>query len=286
MSVSIQMQHPFQPSEAQLALQALCASTTVPLDEVLYWIAKDEDPQTPDTLLDQLDNIASGIHLRPQSDMLDAICRINQHLFHTLEFSGDTEDYYHPQNSLLHRVLERKKGLPIILGVIYIEVAKRLGIEIEGIGFPKHFLIQPANTDRPFFIDPFDAGNILVEEDLRAWHEIWGVEQSFEMCVQSSSNQNIVLRMCHNLFYAHKRLNHYEGMLRSLERLMVLQPDITELHRTRSVVLGRLQRYTESIEALEHYMLYNPQSPDILECQHTLMLLQQLANAPSTNETR
>ena len=64
---------------------------------------------------------------------------------------------------------------------------------------------------------------------------------------------------------------------------MVHTMDITELHRTRSVVLGRLQRYTESIEALEHYMLYNPQSPDILECQHTLMLLQQLASAPSMN---
>ena len=286
MSVSIQMQHPFKPSEAQLALQALCASNTISLDEVLYWIAKDEDPCTPDTLLDQLDRIASSVHLRNPSDTLDSICRINQHLFHTLKFAGDTEDYYHPQNSLLHKVLTRKRGLPIILGIIHIEVAKRLGIEVEGIGFPKHFLIQPVRAERPFFIDPFDAGNILVEEDLRAWHEIWGIEQSFEACILPSTTKSIVLRVCHNLFYAHKRLNHYEGMLRSLERLMVLQPDITELHRTRSVVLGRLQRYTESIEALEHYMLYNPQSPDILECQHTLMLLQQLAHAPSTNQTR
>ncbi len=277
MSVSIQMQHPFQPSEAQLALQALCASNTIPLDEALYWIAKDEDPKTPDNLLAQFDAIASGIHLRPHSDMLDSICRINQHLFHTLGFSGDTEDYYHPQNSLIHRVLERNKGLPIILGVIYIEVAKRLGIEIEGIGFPKHFLIKPAHTERPFFIDPFDSGNILVEEDLRAWHEIWGVEQSFEACVQSSSTQSIVLRVCHNIFYAHKRLNQYEGMLRSLERLMVLQPNITELHRTRSVILGRLHRYTESIEALELYLLYNPQTEDVLDCQHTLLLLKQLS---------
>ena len=109
MSVSIQMQH-LPTIRAQLALQALCASNSVPLDEVLYWIAKDEDPQTPDTLLEQLDDIAAGIHLRPQSDMLDAICRINQHLFHTLGFSGDTEDYYHPQNSMLHRVLAAKRS--------------------------------------------------------------------------------------------------------------------------------------------------------------------------------
>ena len=60
--------------------------------------------------------------------------------------------------------------------------------------------------------------------------------------------------MCHNLFYAHKRLGHFEGMLRSLERLMVLQPELTELYRTRSVILGRLKRYAESIESLELYM--------------------------------
>ena len=85
--------------------------------------------------------------------------------------------------------------------------------------------------------------------------------------------------MCHNLFYEHKRLGHSEGMLRSLERLMVLQPELTELHRTRSVVLGRLKRYAESIEALELYMLYNPETEDILECQHTLVLLHQLLHS-------
>jgi regulator of sirC expression with transglutaminase-like and TPR domain len=277
MSVFIQMQSSFQPSEAQIALQALCASDIIPLDEVLHWIAKDEDPNATNDSLECLDALAAGIHLPNPSDTLDVICRINQHLFHKHRFSGDTEDYYHPQNSLINKVLERKRGLPIVLGVIYIEVARRLGIEIQGIGFPRHFLIQPVNTERLFFIDPFDAGNILVEEDLLSWHEIWGIDQPFEMCILPSSTKSIILRMCHNLFYAHKRLGHFEGMLRSLERLMVLQPQLTELYRTRSVILGRLKRYQESIEALELYMLYNPESEDILECQHTLMLLKQLA---------
>ena len=271
------MQSLFQPTEAQLALQALRASGNLSLDQALYWIAKDEDSSTPTTLLTQLDVLADGIHLRNPTDILDSVCRINQSLFHTHQFSGDTEDYYHPQNSMLHRVLKRKKGLPIILGAIYIEVAKRLGIDIEGIGFPRHFLIQPANATRPFFIDPFDAGNILMEDDLRSWHEIWGIEQSFEDCVQPSSTEAIVLRMCHNLFYAHKRLGQCEGMLRSIERLMVLQPQVTELHRTRALILGKLQRYQEAIDALEFYMMCNPESPDIKDCQHTLLLLNQLA---------
>ena len=263
MSVSIFMQSPFKPTKAQNALQSLCVSESPSLDLAMHWIALDEDASTPDSLIQQLDELAEGIQLRNPTDTLDCVCRINQHLFHTHGFSGDTEDYYHPQNSMLHRVLKRKRGLPIVLGAIYIEVAKRLGIEIEGIGFPRHFLIQPANAPRPFFIDPFDAGNILVEEDLQSWHEIWGIEQSFEECIKPSSTKSIVLRMCHNLFYAHKRLGQCEGMLRSLERLILLQPTVTELHRTRSVILGKMQRYDEAIDALELYMLCNPESPDI-----------------------
>ena len=142
MSVFIQMQSSFQPSEAQIALQDLCASDIIPLDEVMHWIAKDDDPNAPDDSIERLDTLAAGIHLPNPSDTLDVVCRINQHLFHKHCFSGDTEDYYHPQNSLIHKVLARKKGLPIVLGVIYIEVAKRLDIEIQGIGFPRHFLIS------------------------------------------------------------------------------------------------------------------------------------------------
>ncbi len=283
------MQDSFVPSAAQLALSTLFESHTFALDQALYWIAKDEGASgagctngsnnlhDPSDLISQLDQLARQIHLPDPTDILDAICRINHHLFFTLGFCGDTEDYYHPHNSQIHKVLERKRGLPILLGVLYIEVARRLGIQVQGIGFPRHFLIRPTDALRPFYIDPFDKGNILTEEDLLAWHEHWGIEQPFDDCVLPSSPQCIVLRMCHNLFYAHNRLQNFEGMLRSIERIMTLQPNLTELHRTRSVVLGRMHRYTESKDALELYMLYNPEAKDISECQRDVAILKQLA---------
>ena len=271
------MNSSFKPSDAQLALQSVCVQSQIQLDDALYWIAKDEDPTVSESILDQLDVLASQIHLPDPNDILDSICRINHHLFTTLGFSGNTEDYYHPYNSQIHKVLERKCGLPISLGVLYIEVARRLNIEVQGIGFPKHFLIQPTKcTSRPFYIDPFDKGNILTEEDLRFWHEHWGIDQSFKQCLKPSSNHEIVLRMCHNIFYAHNRLRNFEGMLRSLERLMILQPDLTRLHRTRSVVLGQMHRYPESVDALELYMLCHPDAQDIPECQQDVLLLKQL----------
>ncbi len=272
------MHFSFQPSKAQQALASVCLQDTIPLDEALYWIAQDEDPHTPNDTLAQLDQIANQIHLPDPSDVLDSIVRINHHLFYTLGFQGDTEDYYHPRNSQIHQVLARKRGLPILLGVLYIEIAKRLHIPVQGIGFPRHFLVQPTTAVRPFFIDPFDKGNILNEEDLRFWHEQWGITEPFEECIQPSSSLCIVLRMCHNLFYAHRRLQQNEGMLRSLERMMVLQPKMTQLHRTHSIVLGHMKRFSASIEALEQYMLYHPEAPDIVECQQEMAVLKKLAS--------
>ena len=145
------------------------------------------------------------------------------------------------------------------------------------IGFPKHFLVQPVECgSRTFFIDTFDDGNILLKGDLLSWHQQWQIDVPFEECIQPSSNRQIILRVCHNLFYAHNRLQNNEGMLRSIERLMILEPKLTELHRTRSVVLGRLRKYAESIEALEDYMLFHPNASDIVDCQREVEMLRQL----------
>ena len=139
MSVFIQMQSPFQPSEAHTALQALCNSDIISLDEVLHWIAKDEDPNAPDDSLERLDSLAAGIHLPNPSDTLDVICRINQHLFHKHRFSGDTEDYYHPQNSLIHKVLARKKGCPLFSASFILKLQNDSALKSKVSVFPDIF---------------------------------------------------------------------------------------------------------------------------------------------------
>ena len=264
-------------SDAQQTLAALCEQESIPLDQALFCIAQDEDPTVDDAVFKELDRMASQVHLPNQLDLLDSISRLNHYFFQELGFGGDNDDYYNPQNSLIHKVIERRKGLPILLSLIYIEIARRLGIELYGIGFPRHFLIQPVECgSRTFYIDTFDDGNILLKGDIRDWHERWGIDLPFEECIQPSSNRTIILRVCHNLFYAHNRLQNNEGMLRSLERLMILEPKLTELHRTRSVVLGRLRRYSDSIEALENYMIFHPDATDIADCQREIEILRRL----------
>ena len=264
-------------SKSQQVLYNLCTQEQIPLDQALLSIAQDEDPSANESALHRLDAMAAQIHIPNPNDLLDSISRLNHYFFQEHRFSGDQEDYYNPQNSLIHKVIERKKGLPILLSIVYMEIARRLGIELYGIGFPRHFLIQPANSDSgTFYIDTFDNGNILLKGDLLDWHQQWEIDVPIETCVEPNSNRVIILRVCHNLFYAHNRLQNNEGMLRSIERLMILEPNLTELHRTRAVILGRLRRYAESIESLEHYMLFHPEANDISDCQREIEILRQL----------
>ena len=265
-------------SEPQQELFALCSLNPIPIDRALFLIAKDEDPLINEQTIQQLDLIAQRIHIPDVNNVLDSISRLNHYFFVEEGFTGDTDDYYNPQNSLLHKVIERKKGLPILLSLLYMEIARRLGLDLQGIGFPKHFLIRSADYgSRRFYIDTFDEGNILLEGDLRSWHQKWSIDLPFDECILPSSNRSILLRVCNNLFYAHNRLHNNEGMLRSINRLMVLEPEFTQLHRTRSVVLGKLRRYEDSLNALQNYMLFHPEASDLGDCQREVEILLQLS---------
>ena len=109
-------------SPAQRKLAALVAeSSTIPLLEGLLLIGEDEDPDwEADNQEDILRQLTKGFYIPPNEDISLSIARLNFHFFQQLGFCGDEEDYHHPRNSMLHHVIERKKGLPILLSCLYI----------------------------------------------------------------------------------------------------------------------------------------------------------------------
>jgi regulator of sirC expression with transglutaminase-like and TPR domain len=127
---------------------------SVPLDEAMFVIAVHSTP-TLDvrTQLSRLDDLAAQC---PAS----TIAELAGHLFAAGRFTGDEGDYYNPDNSFLDRVLDRKLGIPISLSVLAIEVGRRVGVPLVGIGMPGHFLVRSA-TDRDAFLDPFGGGALL-----------------------------------------------------------------------------------------------------------------------------
>src|SRR5829696_7811715 len=136
---------------------------SLPLDEVALCIAAHADPDVDIAAnLARLDDLAE----KCPAPTLDALVT---HLFRTEGFAGNRADYYDPRNSFLHEVLDRRLGIPITLSIVVLEVGRRLGVPLSGVGLPGHFLVRDKVDDR-VFIDPFHGGRLLDESACRRLH--------------------------------------------------------------------------------------------------------------------
>src|SRR3972149_3823708 len=106
-----------------------------------------------------------GKRIGGEADPFLMIERINQFLFQEEGFSGNTHDYYDPRNSFLNDVLDRRTGIPITLSTLYMEVGRRLGGRLHGVGMPGHFLVKYVGPDEEIVIDPFNGGAIVSSAD-------------------------------------------------------------------------------------------------------------------------
>lgn len=265
---------------ARQAFAALVAAhgPEVPLDRGMALIAAEEgDEVDPERLIDELDGFARGVYLPPEAPVHEVVARLNHHLFVVHGFAGDIDDYEAPRNSLLDQVLARRRGLPILLSIVYLEVARRVGASIHGIGFPGHFLVAPRSEVR-FFVDPFHKGRILRESQLwdRVRHLAGGAPVSratFEQRIAPVNHRTILLRVNHNLKGARLRRGEVEAALRAVERLLILAPDLAEEQRDLGLMLAHLGRRDEGIHALGAYLERWPNAPDRARIERRLEAL-------------
>jgi len=238
----------------------------IPLDEGVICINVEERPEgvSPFELRAELDALAHDVRL-PANDVVDAVARLNHHLFVHLGFNGDADEYDHPDNSMIAKVLARRRGLPILLSVLYIEIARRCGLSIQGIGFPSHFLVQPVG--QPFYIDPFHQGRILRFEQLQIWLSqlFRGAVLTPEVFAQATapvSRREILIRINRNLKRTHLRREDIAPAIRASERILLLDPTLAEERRD----LGRMLIAMGNVEAgtaeLAHYLVERPTAPD------------------------
>lgn len=130
-------------------------------------------------------------------------CRvINRVLFHEEGFRGDTEHYTDPRNSFLPQVLARRRGIPISLGIVYLLVARRLGLELEPVGMPGHFVVGCFEAGEPFFIDAFEQGAFRNSAELLLGLRAQGLEAS-PLDLAPTPVREVLARCCRNL------VNHY-----------------------------------------------------------------------------
>lgn len=264
------------PSPATRRLsELLTGPSPAPLDLAVALLAADEQPGLdPELVLGGLDRLAAGLRLREGAPLFDSLARLSHHLFVEHGLTGDEEDYDDPRNSYLNEVLERRKGLPILLSVVMIEVGRRVGLHLEGIGFPGHFLVSPPEAEPRFFLDPFRRGAVLREDTLRAkLARLSGGpvgQDAWERATAVAGPRAILIRMSNNLKGSYFRRGDLAGTLRSVERLIALEPEEPENRRDRGWLLVRLGRPAEAAQDYDHYLSARPQADDVEEVRGEL----------------
>ena len=267
------------PEEARQQLRALLVShDPAPLDRCVALIAADEQrDRDPDGMLAELDTLASGLRVPEGASVFDGLARLNHYLFVEQGFGGDEQSYDDPRNSMLDHVLRLKRGLPILLSVVMIEVGRRVGVSLDGIGFPGHFLVSPSNTSPRFFVDPFRGGQIVREDTLRTRlarlvrQPVGG--PLWEQSVAPVGTRAILTRISNNLKGSFFRRGDLGGTLRSVDRLLLLDPRDPENHRDRGWLLARVGRVEEAKRAYEIYLSARPTAEDAGEIRRELEAL-------------
>jgi regulator of sirC expression with transglutaminase-like and TPR domain len=210
--------------------------------------------------LDELAAAASAAQDGAGSDA-ERVRRLVQSLSVDAGFRGNQDDYYDRRNSFLNEVLDRRSGIPITLAVVYIEVARRLGIVLLGVGFPGHFLAkQPGSPE--LIVDPF-FGQILSQRDCeqRLKSVLGSAAQLEPSHLDVASPREMLVRMLRNLKQIYLRAHELEPALACSERILLVEPELAPELRDRGLLYEQLECYAAARADLERFLAMAPDDP-------------------------
>ncbi len=213
-----------------------------------------------------------------ERDPLSIIEAINQVLFVQEHFRGSSKaDYYNPRNSFLNDVLERRIGIPITLSLVYMEVGRRLGVQIDGIGMPLHFLVAYRLSERRIYIDAYEQGRILTEKDCqeRVQRMFKGKVHFNQRWLQPISHRQILVRMLDNLKYIYIARGDDKRALAVCDRLVLLAPRSAIERRDRGRLYIHLKMYGRALRDLKIYLELASEGEDVEEVQKQVSALRQ-----------
>ncbi len=202
--------------------------------------------------------------LRSANTPEQQVAMINAHLFDELGFKGDTEDYFDPRNSFLNEVLDRKRGIPITLSLIYLDVAQRLFLPIFPVGMPYHFFMRYETPQQQFYIDPFYGGAILTEaECFERISEIAGETILYDPAyVQVTPKRIFLYRLLNNLKRYYLENDKRPQAEKVLKQLLIILPESVPNLRELGKINLKEQRYPEALDWFQRYLDAEPNAQD------------------------
>lgn len=234
----------------------------IDLAECSLLVAAEEYPELDvDRYLERLDALASAVATRigAAASEEERVAILNRHLFVEHGFTGNQERYDDPRNSFLNEVLDRGQGIPITLSIVYMEVARRLGLPVEGVGFPGHFLAKYAGASQ-IVVDPF-FGRVLTEPECAArLRSVLGSEAQWEpgVYLQAATPREILVRLLTNLKHLYARERDYGRTLAASERILLLTPDMPIELRDRGLLYEQLDCFAAASADYERFLQLAP----------------------------
>jgi len=238
-------------------------------------MALEEYPQLPvEQYLGRLDTLAEEVQDRLAGE--DAPLVVLRELVETLHerhaFRGNSADYYDPRNLFLNDVLDRELGIPITLGIVLLEVGWRLGLPLEGVQFPAHFLIRYRGEVVQLLLDPFRSSQIRFEDQAQELLDrmYGGMVRLHPRFLRTADRKEILMRVARNLKVIHLNRGDPERALRAVEQLLILRPGVAEEVRDRGILLARVGRREEAIGVLEEFLGGHPLNAEMERIQRIL----------------
>ena len=190
------------------------------------------------------------------------ISMLNEHLFENLGYSGDDDDYYNPKNNFLNEVIDKKTGLPITISILYVEVAKFIGLDLKIVGFPSHILVK---YNEEMILDPFYDGRLLDIDDLQEILDTnYGGEIEFKPeFLDEISSEQILVRLTRNLKNSYVQSFVYDKALRCVNMVLAIEPESPDDIRDKGILEERLLNYDSALKYLNKYLEINPNAEDV-----------------------
>ena len=274
--------------EAPTALDYFAAlvadDASFPLLEAAVAVAQDDEPDLDvQGVLAHIDGLADRLYRRlpPDAAPLQRLRLLNQYFFQELGFAGNVNNYYDRRNSLLPTVLETRRGIPLTLALLFIELATQLGLRAQGVSFPGHFLVKLQMPRGEIVIDPFDGRSLTheaLDERLLPYRRQRGLvgddEAPLALFLQAATPREMLARLLRNLKEIHRSVRDWPRLDAVLARLVILLPQVWEERRDHALVLSELGRRERALDELALYLQHRPDAGDAPALRRELALWQ------------
>ncbi|MBE0548066.1 MAG: transglutaminase family protein [Rubrivivax sp.] len=264
--------HFVAPTALEYFAALVADDASLPVLEAAVAVAQDDNPGLDvQGVLAHIDGLADRLCRRIPADAapLQRLRLLNRYFFQELGFAGNVNDYYDPRNSYLPEVLQTRRGIPLTLALLYIEMATQAGLHAQGVSFPGHFLVKLRLPRGEVIIDPFN-GRSLSRAELDALLQPLRTERGLVdddeaplgLFLQAASARDVVARLLRNLREIHRGADDLERLAAVLRRLVILLPQAGDERRELALVLAELGQHGLAADELAVYLQQRPSASD------------------------